>query len=473
MRCQACGREIAPGDRFCNGCGVALTPDAVVDDDATDAVVQAEPAAAVDPPADHGDDRTELLPITGDGSDDDWGDDDPVWAATGAVPATPAATGTASLPATEPITPIVTRPAGGVSDVSAAWPVAEERPAPGTPYDFVERETGTGRVPVTSTVEMPVAVAVPAGERGRFRPVALVWLGLATAAVTLVGLFATVVAVTTDDRIVRTEDTPPAFRTGTWIADDLADNLSLAGLLAVVAIVAGGVAAGFGWRWGSGLAGGAGLALTGLAALAIGLAQIPIDAAHEFARIPTENQFTLTITRDLGYWLLLVAAALGIVLFFTSLNDAGSDRRAGLNPWIAALGALAAVVAAVGPMLPDQRAVFSDNWYLIDGPGQVPAMLLVGRLVQLGLLVVAGVVGFLSVRRWGLGVAIGGSLPVLWMAVSTLFELTNRPVGPGYRNPGATDAELHGVTIIGVSALLAMAVLALIAAYDQSVRERP
>jgi hypothetical protein len=429
MTCDACGREVAPGDRFCTGCGIALT----------------EPA---NEPA-----RTELLPVAGDEwGDEHWGDDDPVWAATGAV----ATQSTANLPATEPITEV--------------WMAPDAEPAVATPYDFAEREHP---VTATTTAQMPVTAVPAPAPSSRFQPVVMVWLGLLTGIVALVGSFATIVSISTSDQIVRTEDTPAAFRTGTWIVDDLADNLSIAALIAVAAIVAGGVAAGFGWRWGSGLAGGAGLALAGLAAIAIGLAQIPIDAAHELARIPTEQRFTLTITRDLGYWLLLVAGALGVVLFFASLNDAGSDRRAGLNPWIAALGALAALVAAVGPMLPEQRAVFSDNWYLIDGPGQVPAMLVAGRLVQLGLLVVAGVIGFLSVRRWGLGIAIGGALPVAWLAVSTLFELTDRPVGPGFRNPGATEVELHGVTIIGVSALLAMAVLAVIAAYDQGVRERP
>jgi hypothetical protein len=100
-------------------------------------------------------------------------------------------------------------------------------------------------------------------------------------------------------------------------------------------------------------------------------------------------------------------------------------------------------------------------------------MLLAGRLVQLGLLLLAGVIGFLSVRRWGLGLAIGGSVPIVWLGISTLFELTTRPVGPGFRNPGAEGMHLHGVTIIGISAVAAMGVLAVIAAYDQGVRERP
>jgi MFS family permease len=272
--------------------------------------------------------------------------------------------------------------------------------------------------------------------------------------------------------LVPTGTAPPGFRTGTWVLDDLADNMSIAMLIAAVLLVIGGIAAGFRWRWGSGLAGGAGLALTGLVALAIGLAEFPIDAARDFAAIPNAQQFTLTITREIGYWLLIAAAALGIVVFFASINEAFGDRRSGLNPWIAALGALATVVAMFGPMIPEGTAVFSDNWYLIEGPGEPSALLLVGRLVQLALLAITGVAGYLCVRRWGLAVAIGGALPIVWLAASTLFDLTDTPVGPAYANPGADEIELHGVTIIGVSAIVAIAILAVVAAYDQSVRER-
>ena len=38
-------------------------------------------------------------------------------------------------------------------------------------------------------------------------------------------------------------------------------------------------------------------------AVALGLAQFPIDTARDYAAIPSTQQFTLTITRDAGYWL--------------------------------------------------------------------------------------------------------------------------------------------------------------------------
>lgn len=484
MECHACGRTVDRADRFCNGCGVSLQasvdPSTETDDVIESDTIETDASATGDDHADDHDDdhidtaalpRTELVATAGG----ELPDDDPSWAATGSVPVAAAATmtetsataddvATTDLPATEPITEV--------------WMNAvDAEPAPPTPYDFVENEpvavTSQMETQVAATATMPAVPVAPPEDHTHFRFNLVLFISVVTGIVSLAALFAEVLSITSDARLVRTDDTPADFRTGTWILDDLADNLSIAGLVAVVAMVAGGVASSFRWRWGSGLAGGAGLAMAGLAALAVGLAQFPIDAARAFARVPTENPFVLTITRDLGYWLLVAAGALGIVLFFASINDAMGDRRPGLNPWIAALGALAVVVAAAGPLLPENQAIFSDNWYLIEGPGEASALLLVGRLVQLGLFAIGGVVGFLSVRRWGLGLAIGATLPGIWLVIGTLFEITDDPVGLGWQNRGAVDMHVHGVTIIGTSAVLAMLVLAVIGAYDQSVRDGP
>jgi hypothetical protein len=452
MECHACGKTVAPEQRFCGNCGVSLR-------------------GVTDP--------TAALPVApGSGErPHEWTDDDPKWAATGKVPVTappPSSGVTASLPATEPVprTPAGSAldaiPDAAPPDTDDVWAVASE--------SYSASSTGWVAEPVTAspphTAEMPAMPILVAPPRPRFQFGVLTLTAVVTALVGLVASFTTAVSVESDQRLVLTDKTPPAFRTGRWLIDDLAGNMSIAVLIAALLIVGGGVAGGFHWRWGAGLAGGAGLAIAGLGALAVGLAQFPIDAARQFAAIPSAEPFTLTITKDIGYWLFVVAAALGIIVFFASLADAFGDRRPGLNPWIAALGALATVVAVIGPLLPEGVAVFSDNWYLIEGAGQPSDALLAGRLAQLVLLLVSGVVGYLSVRRWGLGLAIGGALPAVWLAVSTLFELTDQPVGPGYRNPGATSSDLHGVTIIGTSAIVAMAILAVVAAYDQAARER-
>lgn len=533
MECHACGRSVDADDRFCNGCGTPVaagdssaasdgtddaTPPANDDSDdtgaGTNAAAQATVASGAAPDV-AGETGSSNLPNTEsvetgvadtehetrvdpelasaaasnatneghEGTDttslprteliateaaDGW-DSEPEWAPTKQVAAqsavVAATVATTDLPATEPVTEV--------------WmdQIADE-PASSTPYDFVEREpvAVTGEIAaqpnVTATMPIVQTAAPVETSTSRFGFNLILLIGIVTGVVSLIALFANVVSISSDSRLVHTEDTPADFRTGTWLVDDLADNLSIAGLIAIVAMVAGGVAAGFHWRWGAGLAGGAGLAMAGLSALIVGLAQFPIDSARAFARVPAEEPFVLTITRDLGYWMVVVAGALGVVLFFASINDAIGDRRAGLNPWIAALGALAIVVAAAGPLIPENQAVFSDNWYLVEGVGEPSAQLLVGRLVQLGLFMIGGVIGFLSVRRWGLGTAIGVSMPAAWLVISTLFELTDNPVGLGWQNPGAIDMHVHGVTIIGTSAVLAMVVLAVVSAYDQSVRER-
>lgn len=487
MQCHECGNSVAPDDRFCTACGASLA----AQQPEPDPVDDVEPAAAeptgsdapADPPGAATDDpgalatteQVDTVPIavvepapTADTvePDDVWGDDDPVWAATGSVDTIgqPIASTTDQLPATEPITEVWSRP-GSASPIVTAEDVAGGDPWSNEPD--IARTTAMTAAP--GTAQMPI-LPTPIREHARFRFTAVLAFSVVGGIVTLLSLFATIVSVTSNERLVRTPETPAAFRTGDWISTDLADNMPIAGLIAVCLLVAGGVASAFGWRGGSGLAGGAGLAIAGIAALTVGLAQIPIDAAYEMAAIPSEQQFTLTITRDLGYWLLVAAGAIGVVVFFASLNDAFGDHRSGLNPWIAAVGALSGLVMAGGPLIPEGLATFSDNWYVGDAPGAPPAMLLTTRLVQLGLLALAALIGFLSVRRWGLGVAVGGGLSSIWLTVSTLFELGENPVGPGYNNPGASSMGVHGVTIIGASALLAFSLLAVVAAYDQASR---
>ena len=451
MVCHQCGKPVEPGQRFCGSCGASLRG-------VTDATAVV-PAAADAPPA-------------AETADEAWSDDDPVWAATGAIPTTPPAEGlrTTDLPATQPLLPTAPPPAAPPPG-GPAWVLDEVPDAAATTVGGVVWTGPPAGVPPATTMQMPTVPAGPMPE-SRLRWSAVTVFGVLMAIAGLLGSFTVAVGVESDTRLVPTDTMPPTFRTGTWYLDDFADNLSIAVLIAAIAAVVGGVATAFRWRWGSGLAGGAGLAMAGLGALSVGLAELPLQTARDFAAIPNPQSFTLTLTTDIGYWLLVAAAALGVLVFFASLNEAFGDRRPGLNPWIAALGALSTVVAVIGPMLPEGRAVFSDNWYRVEGIGSPPALLLLGRLVQLGLFLLVGIVGYLCVRRWGLALVVGGVLPVVWLALSDLFGITDNPIGPAYRNPGADDNDLHGVTIIGFSAVLAMLILALVAAYDQTTRER-
>ena len=123
---------------------------------------------------------------------------------------------------------------------------------------------------------------------------------------------------------------------------------------------------------------------------------------------------------------------------------------------------------------PRAKATFRNNWSSAGGTFDQPTAYLAGRLAQVVLLALAGVVGFLQVRRWGLGLAIGGMLASRVAGRSQRCSSSvTRPVGPAFANPGDADGDLHAVTVVGITALVGLAIVAVIAAYDQTVRERP
>jgi hypothetical protein len=451
MFCHRCGVEVLPKQRFCGDCGVSLTGVT----DPTQELIRPSPAGAADPL------------ITGSNTGSITG------SITGQLPVTQAVTG---------VVPGITRQREapkGVYDFASDEPddithptTRPSPPAPAAPrraVPAVAEPVTTRHVPTapsgTQTAEMPLID--PQGlRRFRFRFGVVTGTAVVAALVALVGVFANAVTITTDA-------TAPTFETGDWLVGDLGSNLQVAGLIGVAALLVGAIVAGFGIRWGAGLAGGAGLAVAGWASLVIGLVEQPLQAATTAVKLPTTESFTITLTRDLGYWLLLAAIVLGGAVFVVSLAYAGNDNRSGLNPWIAALGAVSALIAAGGPLVPEGAATFRNNWSSAGGTFDQPTAYLAGRLAQIVLLALTGVVGFLQVRRWGLGVAIGGMLPVVWLAATALLELGDSPVGPAFANPGSADGDLHAVTVVGMTALVGLAIVAMIAAYDQTVRERP
>jgi hypothetical protein len=215
----------------------------------------------------------------------------------------------------------------------------------------------------------------------------------------------------------------------------------------------------FGLRWGAGLAGGAGLAVAGWAGLTIGLAELPIAIAESITRT-SSVQFTLTVTRDLGWWLILGVGVVGLIVFFASLRSIGSGGRRALNPLVAAITAVAMVVLAFGPLVPVGAAGFADNFRSVDPTRDLPTAFFAGRLWQVGLVALAGVVGMLIVRSYGLGLAAGVVSVPLWLWVTSLGEIGSNPVGIAYRNPGADSTVPHAVTNVGMVTTLALLIVA-------------
>jgi zinc-ribbon domain len=397
VRCHSCGTEVHEGQKFCAECGASLrgvadvTGEVPVVESRTPLDATTRELATVPPPR----------PTRSSGE----------------VPRAPVAPTTGRVDVTAPVAAAVTMPAatGDLHVVEATSP----------PVDL----TAPLPVLVPTTGELPVAPP-PEVERRAFRTRPMLILALVAAGATVVAVSATVVRITP----------PPDGAVPRYTVNGLGTNNTVAGLLAAGAMILGALVWCTGRRWGAGLAGGAGASLAGWAALLIGLTEWRIQAAPSAA-----------VARSIGFWALFVAGVLGAVVLVGSLARAGRGGRAGLDPWIAALAAVSFVIAAVGPLIPRGTADWSGNWSTESlGGVDLPPAFFVGRAVQLGLLLLCGVIGCLLVRRWGLGLAVGGALSAGWLLVTDATNRTASPIGPAYANPGAgTDLSPHGVTVVG------------------------
>jgi hypothetical protein len=275
----------------------------------------------------------------------------------------------------------------------------------------------------------------------------------------LFGAAAMLMTTVADVIDIRTTRPAPGITTGVRTLEDLGSDLGLAGFIGAAIMVIGGLLACFGLRWGAGLAGGAGLAVAGWAGLTIGLAELPIAIAESITRT-SSLEFTLRVTRDLGWWLIAGVGVVGAIVFVASLRSIGSGGRVALNPLIAAIAAVAMVVLAFGPLVPVNNAVFADNFRSVDPNRDLPAAFFAGRLGQVGLIALAGVAGMLIVRSYGVGLAVGAISVPLWLWIASLGQIGPNPVGIADRNPGADDTVPHAVTTVGMVATLVLLALA-------------
>jgi len=292
----------------------------------------------------------------------------------------------------------------------------------------------TGHVPATYVPWEGGAEPVAYGPTFRIRPLLLLAILAAVAAV--VAMFVGVIDIEPEGPLPL----------GASKLNDFATNHTVTGILLSVTMVVGALAWCGGFRWGAGLAGGGGAGLAGWVVIVVGQVEVRITQAEALAP-------SAAVTRDIGYWCLVGAGGLGLLVLFASLLRAGHDGRAGLDPWVAALGAMATIAAVLGPLIPLNDANLDQNWSSPPGTN-VPTLIFVARFVQLGLLLLCGVFGFLLVRRYGLGLAIGGAIGVGWMTFTTTTAQTDSPIGPAIVNPGSTDGKPYIVTVVGIGLML-------------------
>lgn len=346
---------------------------------------------------------------------------------------------TPPAPAAEPV---------AAYDVTTAMPAAAGT-APRALGDTDELPGQVAAAPLFDGVDDVDEYTVPPSEGFRLR--ASFVLGFLATVATLMASIADVIDI-------RTSRPVDGISVGIRTLEDFGTNLPVAGFVGAAVMLIGGLLSCFGLRSGAGLAGGAGLALAGWAAMTIGLVEVPIHSAEGITRNTgaNVNGFELAITRDLGYFLIAAIGVLGAIVFATTLRMAGSGGRPGLNPWIAALGALGAVILAAGPLIPLGEATADLNLGFVG----LPRAFFAGRLVQLSLIAFTGIVGFLSVRTYGLGLAGGGVSIATWLWVTSLAEVGDQPVSVAVGNLGTLETTPHAVTTVGLALSLVMLVIA-------------
>jgi len=244
--------------------------------------------------------------------------------------------------------------------------------------------------------------------------------------------------------------------------NDFSSNLTLGVIVAAVLLIGGAALGATGRRVGSGLAGGAGLALAGVCGWVIGQVTALFDS-QEVLLLGGGGTFTLTTTQEVGFWLGAVAAVLGLLAFVLSLSSGGADGQPVINPAIGVVGALGTLAVVVGPLIPMNGAAFGDNF----SNEFIPPASLYLRLAVLVLIGIGGLVGFLANRRWGYGLALGAISVGAIQWVTSITESGDQPFGVAGGNFVATDYAPHIVTTVGVIVMLLAGVGGLLAAAQQ------
>ena len=461
MVCPSCGSDVAENQKFCHECGVALGAGEAPEpadtwDQPTAPLLLTEP-----PTIDDGGPPTEPIPI-----DDGGPPTEPIPIDDGGPPTEPIPIDTGP-PSIESLSP--------ADEVTEATFIIDDTNMP-PPSILTPPDTAPDTDPTTIMASAPETTAeIPAvfdgsddlaeypAQRESFRVRVIFILALFGAIGVLMSLVADVIDI-------RTTRPAAGIATGPQTLADLGSDLGSAALAGAGVMVLGSLLACFGLRWGAGLAGGAGLAVAGWAGLSIGLAELPIAIAESVTRTSTE-EFTLRVTRDVGWWLIVGIGVIGILVFASSLRSAGTGGHRALNPLIAAVTAVASVVLAFGPLIPVGDATFSDNFRSPDPNFDLPSALFAGRLGQVALIAVAGVVGMLIVRSYGLGLAAGGTSVAIVLWVASLAELGDRPIGIADRNPGAANTIPHAVTSVGLVSTLALLTIAAALATYRLIRQ--
>ncbi len=330
---------------------------------------------------------------------------------------------------------------------TTALTVVEQTSYAATPDVWAAHATQTMPAqPGSDTDSLPL-VAAPEGPQP-FRITPLAAVGALAGVLAVASAFVTVASYDVTGDLVDSQ----VFR-----LNDLASNYTVGAILAALLLIGGAAFGATGRRVGTGLAGGAGLALAGMMGMMLGQVTQLFDA-QEVSLMQGGGTFTLTTTQDVGYWLAAIAAVLGLVAFALSLTGSGDDGHPPTNAVIGVAGAVATLLVVVGTLIPGDTANFADQ-FANDLTPPITLILRAGVLVLIG---VGGITGFISGRRWGLGLALGTISVGVWQWITALTESGDYPLGIAGGNYGATEFTPHVLTTVGVVCMVLAAAAGLL-----------
>ena len=414
MFCPTCGAGVQPNQKFCTECGASLAGLAAT----------APPAPSLPPP-----------PVA------------PPTQAAAVQPGNELFEPTAALTVVEQTSPTGYESAPWAADTGETTTQTTAQTAAQAPGQTPGQTTGEW--PAGGNTDQTLAVGAQP-----FRITPLVAVSALAAVLAVASAFVAVASYS-----VQPQGLPPDL---SYKLNDFASNYTVGAIIAAVLLVAGASLGATGRRVGTGLAGGAGLALAGMMGMVVGQAIQAFDQA-ELRLLGSEGSFTLTTTQEIGFWLAVVAAVLGGVAFALSLTSGGADEYPTLNPAIGVVGALGTLAVMVGPLIPMNGGAFGDNF----SNDFIPPASLYLRLLVLVLIGIGGLVGFVANRRWGLGLALGAISVGAWQWITAITESGDFPVGLAGGNVGFDPLAQHAVTGIGVVIMLLAGIAGLLVAAQQ------
>ena len=299
-------------------------------------------------------------------------------------------------------------------------------------------------------------------------------LRVRTATVVLSAMVATLALAVPFVRFVRYSISGDVFADVSVRGNGFTTNAAGALIVGAVVVLAGSFAGMRGHRVGTGVAGGAGLAIAGLALWLVGQAVALVDNLKHAMTIRGGN-YRLVTTMDLGVFLALAAAVIGIAVFVLAVYGIRDDGEGRVHPAVGALGVLGTMMIAIGSMLPMHSGTLAGNFNSKHPIGAtnywkawveltigvhheaVPPLTTWLRVLLVVFIALGGVLGFLVASRGGLGLAVGSISVSLCIWVATVFKWGDFPFGIAGGNPGSLGFTPHLVTSIGVVVVLVAA----------------